>query len=741
MIVTNFQLTNSEFRTEAGLVAESISRPEGDPYWNYLKFFDNIRPYIWMKPVGDSLYECVYLAGHPALTTSNSNEPPGSFHSKDVFTPHPTIADRWKYASRLDDRVTLVNGEKVLPLPIEGFIKQSSLVHEAVVVGLGKATPGLLVLRSQEADDLKMNDEEYLEAIWPTIEGANSRAERFSQISIDMVAVLPFGSKFPRTDKGSMIRAQVYSQYAELIESIYTQAEKIDGHLQLDFLDTESLLMKLCRDELRISLSSVDANFFAEGMDSLRAMQLRRLILQNFSFAKQNIGLNMVYEAGSISNLAARICALQRGESGVSTDGAETVISNLIREYSSFQKHVPQPGAHSNNKSIVLTGATGSIGAHTLFELLKDNSVSQVFCLTRQKSPAEAVRQSLINRDLHLTSDQMAKIVPLYSSLDQPNLGLDAEVFSQIESSATHIIHAAWPVNFNFPLTEFESHIKGLHSLIQLSLSVKQPEPAVLIFCSSISTVLQSQDKVITESPAKLTDAYMGYGQSKLIGEHIVNNARHAGAHAYSLRIGQVSGHSKKGLWNDTEALPLLIRSALTLNALPDLSHTCSWLPVDKLACVILEIAQSCTPVSVNGLENESRQSEHERSSNLPAKPLKHEEESLYNICNSREFLWSDLLSVLTKNGFQFELVSFEKWIQLLRESEERGEEDINPAVKLIDHYEEMYGENSKLKPKSLITERSERDSITLRNGRLGMIEDGILDCYVRDWLNRWMKA
>ncbi|KAJ6126046.1 hypothetical protein N7471_010539 [Penicillium samsonianum] len=99
-----------------------------------------------MKPISETepLYEYVFLAGHPALTTSNSDDLPGSFHSKGVYTPHPTIQGRWKFLLPLDDCVTLANREKVLPLSIEGYIKQHPLVHEAVVVGVGKATPGLL---------------------------------------------------------------------------------------------------------------------------------------------------------------------------------------------------------------------------------------------------------------------------------------------------------------------------------------------------------------------------------------------------------------------------------------------------------------------------------------------------------------------------------------------------------------------------------------------------------------------
>lgn len=334
------------------MVAESISRPKGDPYWNYLRFFDNIRPYIWMKPLGDSLFECVYLKGHPALTTSNSDEPPGSFHSKDVFTLHPTIPDRWKYASRLDDRITLVNGEKVLPLPIEGYIKQDPLIHEAVVVGLGKAAPGLLILRSQQAESACLSDEEYLETIWPTIDGANAQAERFSQISRDMVAILPYASTFPRTDKGSMIRAQVYSHYAELIDSIYHQAERIKGENQLDLADTQLLLMRLCRVDLGICLSSVKADFFAEGVDSLKAIHLRRLVLQHFQL-DTSVGRNVVYETGSIARLAEHICALQSGQTMAAVESDTAVMSGLIQKYSTFPTHLPRRGVYSDTNGVV----------------------------------------------------------------------------------------------------------------------------------------------------------------------------------------------------------------------------------------------------------------------------------------------------------------------------------------------------------------------------------------------------
>ncbi|CAG8937814.1 unnamed protein product [Penicillium salamii] len=722
--------------TEAGLVAESISRPEGDLYWNYLRFFDNIRPYVWMKPVSniEPLYECVYLAGHPALTTSNSNDPPGSFHSKDVFTPHPTIAGRWKYMSRLDDRINLANGEKVLPLPIEGCIKQHRLIHDAVLVGVGKAAPGLLVVKADSPGARTLSESQYISSIWPIVQEANLRAEAFSQISRDLIAILPYEAKFPRTDKGSMIRAQVYDLYRDLIESLYSKDSTVIEGLELTVDETEAVLSRMARDDLGTPISTVDAKFFSEGIDSLKAIHFRRLILQRFRFDQNNLpGSNIIFDAGNISKLARSICGLQRGVGiTASKDGGSNIL-NLIEKYSVFQRHIPRPTA-VGIKSVLLTGATGSIGAHVLFELLKDDSVSAVYCLTRRETPLEDIIESLANKDLSVSPQQLTKIVALKSCLDQPGFGLvvDGLVFQQMLESVSLIIHTAWPVNFNLPLSEFESHVQGLYNLTQFSLSVQRQEPAVMLFCSSISTALGSQLVEVPEEPVGLECALTGYGQSKLAGERVVSHARHFGARAYSLRIGQVSGHSKKGLWNDSEAIPLMIRSALAVGSLPELPGTCSWLPVDKAAATILELAKSCA--ASGGIGYIATAS----SSTTP-----YVDESIFNLCNPNEFSWGSLLGTLRDAGFRFETLPFHCWLNRLRESEARGEELINPAVKLIHHYESVYGSDGvavRNGPKRFVTTKAERCSITLQNGRLRILEDGILRCYAEDWLTRWTR-
>ena len=67
-----------------------------------------------MKPISSGVCELVILDGLESKIAANSSNPPNSFSTKDLFVAHETISGSWKYIGRVDDRVTLGNGEKIL---------------------------------------------------------------------------------------------------------------------------------------------------------------------------------------------------------------------------------------------------------------------------------------------------------------------------------------------------------------------------------------------------------------------------------------------------------------------------------------------------------------------------------------------------------------------------------------------------------------------------------------------------
>jgi thioester reductase-like protein len=86
-----------------------------------------------------------------------------------------------------------------------------------------------------------------------------------------------------------------------------------------------------------------------------------------------------------------------------------------------------------------------------------------------------------------------------------------------------------------------------------------------------------------------------GYGESKHIAELLLDVGYiKAGITSSILRIGQIGGPIKSsGVWNKQEWLPSLISSSKYLGLSQQTSgamNEISWLPVDILADIILEI-------------------------------------------------------------------------------------------------------------------------------------------------------
>ena len=333
------------------MLFSSLNRPKGDSTWNYLRPSPHVMPYLYMKPVEGNIHECVILDGFPNKLVSNSDNPPNSFYSSDLFTPHPTIQGAWKFFGRLDDRVTLANGEKVLPLPIEGRIRQDPLVRDTVVFGVGRPIPGALIFRSDSAAGLA--DKEFIDLIWPAVKDANSRAEGFSQISREMICPLPATTDCPSTDKGSIKRAQVYRDFSSEIDSAYEDLEnRHDGQLELDAPGIEDFIMTTFHDRFNIHLLSVEAGFFAAGANSLEAIQMRAIIQNTLKLGSHKLDTMVVFNCGNAAKLAQYLHALQTGGSLEKEDEMK-IMSDMIETYSVFDKHIPGSATSSSTEKVV----------------------------------------------------------------------------------------------------------------------------------------------------------------------------------------------------------------------------------------------------------------------------------------------------------------------------------------------------------------------------------------------------
>ncbi|HVU50115.1 MAG TPA: SDR family oxidoreductase [Polyangia bacterium] len=637
--------------TEVGQLMTS-NRPPGDKEWNWLRPPEALLPYLRWNKHGDA-YECVIADGWKSKVVSN--QPDGSYATRDLFVFHPTRTDRFKYVGRLDDWLALVNGEKINPVQFEQTVLTDARVAEAVVFGAGQVAAGLVIVAAKGYDDV--SEDEFIKLVQPTIDAANARAEAYAKIDREHIRVMRAEAinDCPKTDKGTVIRAAFYKKFEALIRSVYEDAERAtDAHLALDHEGTVAWLRQtvadiLDLDEAKAARLAPETDFFAMGLDSLGAYRVFSRIVKTLDLGPLagEVGGNVCFEYPNVAALASFLSALRSGGTYAKRTELEEMQA-LIDRYGGFSPaRVTDAGAP---RVVLLTGATGSLGAHILATLLQVPTVEKVYCLNRGSDPQARTLESLKLRGLAVP---LERVESLSADLTQPGLGVDPRRLAGVNL----VIHNAWSVNFNMGVASFEPMIRGARNLIDLSFQAN----ARYFFVSSVSSAVRSGDVVTESHVARLTDAQeMGYSRSKLVAERLAQRAHAAGLDARVLRIGQIVGDTRLGQWNDTEAIPLMIRSAVSLGALPTLGDTLTWLPIDVVAKIIVELCQAAA------------------------------HQDVYNLVNPRSFNWTrDLLPMLRGAGLSFEPVTAAEWLARLAAS--NPDPAVNPTIKLLDFYRSKY--------------------------------------------------
>ncbi|KAF2011872.1 acetyl-CoA synthetase-like protein [Aaosphaeria arxii CBS 175.79] len=686
LVQNGVNLNGNYGATETGRVM-TTERPKGDNDWSYFRILPSVRKFVLMDQIAPGIYECVALDGLRSKSTTNSDDPPGSFRTRDLFVEHPTRPDLWKYVSRLDDRLTLVNGEKVLPIPIEGRIRHETIVQEAVVFGDGKSVPGLIVVKADEAAGL--SDEEYLDKVWPAIEDANSRAESFSRIPKELVVVLPADTAYPRTDKGTFIRAQMYSKFKSYIDGAYAKFETQEegGTLVFELPQLEEYLLERFQKHVGAELDSVDSDFFAYGIDSLQCMKMWSLLKKELDLGgrQAELGQNILYETGSVRSLARHLNGLRVGELENAKDEYQ-VMRDLISKYS-FTPFNRKQATKPEKEVVLLTGVTGGLGAHLLSQLVRKPNVSAVWAFIRagsDEAASQRLASSLAQRSIQLTPSELAKVQAVSSDLSKDDFGLAPARLAELRSSLTLVIHSAWAVNFNISVSSFEAqHISAVHRLISFCQSTTHDAGAArFYFCSSVSSTGGTPKPGVVAERSVPDIRHVqgtGYARSKYVAENITTNAmRDGGAFSRNLRIGQLVGDSNVGEWNTTEGIPLMIQTAVTLGALPALDEEMTWLPVDYAAGIILDV----TGVNTNGERSEAGEQDPDL---------------VYHVLNPTRFHWTrDMLPALAAAGLKFEVLPTSEWMERLRANRDPKK---NPPIKLLDWFEGKYGHGAPKTP------------------------------------------
>jgi thioester reductase-like protein/aryl carrier-like protein len=657
--------------------------------WNYLQFPDELGARFALVPDtgkdgdGGEVYELVFTKTpetDPYQAVFASYPDHVEFRTKDLFTKHPTIPNLWTHASRSDDVIVFLNGEKVNPVDFESRVSRHPNVAAALMFGEKRFEAGVLVelVDSQKKGDLSVAERaRIVKDIWPVIEEANSILPAYARIDEAHIIFTEVEKPVLRTLKGTVRRAATFDLYKGAIEKVYRDVAEMEtddvvpGRLRCE-IGSEEEAARVVRQAVQQTMKAgeieVTEDFFSRGMDSLQVLRLVRYL--RGSTALTGVTPSMVYLNPSIGALSAALYQLaqnkQVSEEQKREDQLRTRREILQKYLDAIDALDTKPSsAQQDNiegKVILLTGSTGTIGSYILSVLLEREDIEHIYCLNRSLDSETLQKERNAQQDptLPLIFPD-SKVTFLTVDLALPSLGLDDTVYEAVRARATHIIHNAWKVDFNLPLQAFELQLAGVVNLIGLCASA--PRAPTIVFISSVSAVMNfasassslTQDSNQTPVPESINHdisapTSAGYAESKYIAERLLSHAsERLSISARILRLGQIAGAAKSpGTWNSSDWVPALVLGSRALGGIPDSLDgrgdggvVVDWVPVGAIAEVIVEIGvgQDSQPDSSSdsnpaGRDGKRSQGDAEGGSTI----------SVFHPLNPHRTTWSSLL-------------------------------------------------------------------------------------------------
>ena len=676
---------------ECGFLMNSHRDYTKDGEWQHLRLPADAA-FVRFEARNDNLSELVVLPGWPHMAKKNRDD--GAFATADLFEPHPTIEGAWKYHSRADSQLTLITGKKFDPAPLEAAISTSDLVEDALIFGNGRPYPGILLFRSAKAQD--MSDDDFIKELWPAVEKLNNESQDHARVSQGMlVAMSVLDQPLEKSSKGTILRGAAEKRFSKEIEGAYGESNGSDGTDIKDDDVTEAIRSIVSKVAPRKTGLTDETDLFSYGIDSVAGMQIRGRLRQLLPADKRDLPITVVEDYQTVSGLADYIVKRRHGQdvgSGGNADDELPLMRQLVEEYSNFQSEEAETKNGMSNGDIdsknddrdvvVLTGATGALGAHVLDQYRSSSSVRRVYCLVRGAdvhAAEERVAKALEYRKLRaLADDPDDKVVVLPAHLADARLGLDDETYTAVAREATVIMHVAWSVNFRMKLRSFvKDSIGGLSHLISLALAAPASRPAPRIaFCSSVASVMSypasTIPEVLVDDPAAASE--LGYSRSKWVAEHVcarANGHPRLAGRVGVFRVGQLAGASDTGVWNAKEAWPLMLSSVQETGALPALDgEVLDWLPVDTAATAMIQGAERTIGDESEGLE-------------------------VYHVVNYHtQPEWSELLRWV-KERQDFETLPPPAWVAKLEQLAEKGSQ--HPALQLLEHWKRAYASDQEV--------------------------------------------
>ncbi|MDQ7093806.1 amino acid adenylation domain-containing protein [Desulfosporosinus sp. PR] len=357
----------------------------------------------------------------------------------------------------------------------------------------------------------------------------------------------------------------------------------------------EEELARLWSIALDVEQVSLDDNFFVLGGDSLAIIE----ILTGIWSREWDLSAQDFYDYPTIRQLSEKV----RGKIGKQKESKQPVeeFPSIHLEYDDTP---PDPIAVQKG-NVLLTGATGFLGIHLLWELLKSTSCT-IYCIVRGgEAETRLMRLLKFYFSESLSAIDYSRIRVVNGDISLEKFGLSVRDYEALGDRVSTVIHAAGIVKHYGTYAEFEKiNVRGTQEVIAFCLAFRRPMNHVSTISIAGNQLVQATGNVrFSEAELYVGQNYQDnpYVQSKFDAEVYVLKAINSELlQAAIFRVGMLSGRYTDGHFQENihkNAFYQKLKSLLDLKAVPrdQLHQELEFTPVDVCAKGIVNIIRTNT--------------------------------------------------------------------------------------------------------------------------------------------------
>ncbi|WP_084161323.1 type I polyketide synthase [Nocardia sp. BMG51109] len=327
------------------------------------------------------------------------------------------------------------------------------------------------------------------------------------------------------------------------------------------------------------------------GLESLGALELRNRLTRAVGL-QERLPTSHIFQHPTPRALAEHLDALVSGTASTAT--APTDLPTEIRladDITPAETTTATPlGAATH---VLLTGATGFVGAHLLHHLLASTTAT-AHCLVRATDTEHARRRLRDTAHHYGLTWAQDRVVAVPADLAASGLGLDPATYDRLARTADAVIHVGAAVDVLHRYADVApANVGGTEEILRLAARHRT------VPVHHVSTIGVFPARTYGQPPAcehtptgPVTALLTGYAQTKWAAEQLAGLAHERGLPVSIYRLSRVFGDRHRGACQDDDLMWRIIKGCIQIGAAPHpVTASDDIIPVDHAATSILALA------------------------------------------------------------------------------------------------------------------------------------------------------